>query len=158
MNMVNTVVHTSLTLTAPGEKVFDSYVNQMDEWWPLMGDKVRRSFATGDQQPKHIRFEAGQGGRYYEVFADGSEYTIGHITVWEPNKRLSYTWKDPDWNTETLIEVSFQQMGNLCLVTLIHSGWEALDNPEEVTPYHFGSPILLSSLKRLVEEGIPYNA
>ena len=52
-------------------------------WWPRQG-VFPYSFAPKSTRPLHIRFEATPGGRYYETFADGSEYVIGTISVWSP--------------------------------------------------------------------------
>ena len=79
----------------PPEKAFDTFVADMDVWWPRQG-VFPYSFAPKTTFPRHIRFKAQLGGRYYETFADGSEYTIGHITAWDPPAKV--------WNTPGVIQ------------------------------------------------------
>ena len=55
--------------------------SKWDIWWPRQG-VFPYSFAPKSTFPRHIRFEAQLNGRYYETFADDSEYEIGRITVW----------------------------------------------------------------------------
>ena len=71
----------------PPADAFDVFVQQMDTWWPRQG-VFPYSFAPKSTRPQHIRFEAQADGRYYETFADGSEFVIGHITIWEPPAAL----------------------------------------------------------------------
>ena len=99
------------TIPLPPEKAFDVYVEQMDVWWPRQG-VFPYSFAPKSTRPQHIRFEARLGGRYFETFADGSEYVIGRITGWDPSARLIYTWRDPTWPDETVISLHFAEDGN----------------------------------------------
>lgn len=99
-------VQLSETVPLPPQQAFDVYVEQMDIWWPRQG-VFPYSFAPKSTRPQHIRFEAQLGGRYYETFADGSEYVIGRVTVWEPPTRLAYTWSDPTWSGDTTILVRF---------------------------------------------------
>ncbi len=85
-----TSLQTSIRIRAEPPAVFRAYVKQIDRWWPRQGT-YRYSFAPPETEPGHIRFESHQGGRFYEEFADGSEYVIGRIQVWEPPERLIYT-------------------------------------------------------------------
>ena len=102
-------IHIQATVPLPPEQAFDIYVRQMNTWWPRQG-VFPYSFAPKSTFPRHIRFEAEPGGRYYETFADGSELVIGHITDYEPPHHLAYTWRDPNWQSETRISVRFQSV------------------------------------------------
>lgn len=94
------------TVPLPPQQAFNVYVEQMDLWWPRQG-VFPYSFAPKSTRPLHIRFEACAGGRYYETFADGGEYVIGHISAWKPPSQLAYTWRDPSWQGDTTIELRF---------------------------------------------------
>lgn len=96
----------SIEIAAPPERVFRAYVEDVDTWWPRRGT-YRYSFAPPDTAPASIHFEPGTGGRFLEVFADGSEYEIGRIMRWEPPHRLTYSWKAPDWTRESTVDVRF---------------------------------------------------
>lgn len=146
------VVTESITVRAPIGKVFDAYVNRIDEWWPRQGQQFRYSFAPSDVEPRHIRFEAQLGGRFYETFANGDEYVIGRITEYEPPHKIAYTWKDPGWSAETQIEISFTQSGEETTLSLRHSGFEKLEQPELAEGYQYGSTEIFGVLKVWLEE------
>ena len=99
-------IHIQLRIPLPAADAFAVYVEQMDSWWPRKG-VFPYSFAPKTTFPRHIRFEPRLHGRYYETFADGSEYTIGRITHWQPPQSLAYTWRDPTWAGDTTIRVDF---------------------------------------------------
>ncbi|HEY4717401.1 MAG TPA: SRPBCC domain-containing protein [Anaerolineales bacterium] len=150
------VVTHSTSIAAPVEKVFNAYVNHIDEWWLRKGAKYRYSFAPKEVEPKHIQFEAKLGGRLYETFADGNQYVIGKITEWAPSSKLAYTWRDPSWKTETLIEIRFEQVGEQTMLHLRHSGFEAAGLPgEEVGGYQEGSLELYNAFKAWMEQKNP---
>ena len=142
----------SITVKAPIDKVFDAYVNRIDEWWPRRTDNFRFTFAPSDVEPLHIRFEPQAGGRFYETFANGEEYVIGTIQEYAPPSKIAYTWKDPDWNAETLVEISFQQSGDETTLSLRHSGFEALEQPEIAGGYSQGAKEIYGILKAWLEE------
>ena len=119
-----TAVEQAITIEAPPAAVFDAYVHHIDQWWPRQG-RYRYSFALPDTEPAHIRFEPGKDGRLYETFADGSEYEIGRITLWEPPQRLIYTWRAPNWEAETVVDIRFEQVEGGTRVAVRHTGWEA---------------------------------
>ena len=89
------------------DEAFDIFVNQMDVWWPRQG-VFPYSFAPESTHARHIRFEPELDGRYYEEFADGTEYEIGRITAWEPGEAISYTWQDPTWPGSVTFAVTFR--------------------------------------------------
>lgn len=53
------------------------------------------------------------GGRLYGEFADGSQYTIGEITDFDPPESIQYRWKAPTWATTTTITVRFTEQGGV---------------------------------------------
>ena len=111
-----------LNLPLPPERAFDVYVNEMDVWWPRRG-VFPYSFAPKTTYPRHIAFEARLGGRYYETFADGSQYTIGHITLWQPPDALAYSWRDAAWAGKTEIRLRFQASGDGSVVNYAQDGF-----------------------------------
>lgn len=117
-------VRLEATVPLPPEQAYDTFVEQMDIWWPRRG-VFPYSFAPESTRPLHIRFESQHGGRYYETFADGSEYVIGKIVAWEPPARLKYTWRDPTWQGATTIEVRFSTSADGTEVAYAQSGFAA---------------------------------
>ena len=149
-----TIVTETITIKAPVEKVFAAYVERVDEWWPRRGAQYRYSFAPKDVEPDQIRFEARAGGRLYETFANGEEYLIGTIQDYSPPQKIAYTWKDPDWNAETLIEVSFAQSGEETILNLRHTGFEKLEQSGLAAGYQEGSTEIFGILKTWLEQNI----
>ena len=94
------------TVPLPPQQAFDVFVGGMDVWWPRRG-VFPYSFAPETTRPLHIQFDERKGGRYYETFADGSEYVIGAISVWNPPAELAYSWRDPTWPGSTDIRLQF---------------------------------------------------
>jgi len=146
------VVTESITIKAPVEKVFDAYINNIDDWWPRYGKQRRYSFAPRPVEPQHIRFEPRLGGRFYETFDNGEDFVIGSITEFEPPHKLTYTWQSPDWNAPTIIEVTFAQTTEYTLISLRHSGFEALELPEIAEGYQDGTREIFGYLKAWLEE------
>lgn len=113
-------------VAATPERCFDAWVNEVDAWWPREGRRFRYTWAPDATAPDRIRFEPRLGGRYWETFADGSEYEIGRITAFDRPRRLAYTWRGPTWSAATDIEVTFDAEGDGTRVEIIQSGWERL--------------------------------
>lgn len=115
----------SIEIAAPPDRVFRAYVEEIDVWWPRQGT-YRYSFAPADTAPASIHFEPGTGGRFLEIFADGSEYEIGRIERWDPPYRLTYSWTAPDWTQESRVDVTFTALpGGATRVEVTHTGLEA---------------------------------
>ena len=125
------------TIPLPPPKAFDTFVQQMDVWWPRRG-VFPYSFAPASTGPGHIRFEAQLHGRYYETFVDGSEYTIGNIAIWQPPQTLSYSWRDPSWPGQTQITLRFVPKDEGALVMYEQDGFAAAGVPELIPYYQIG--------------------
>jgi len=96
----------------------------MDLWWPRRG-VFPYSFAPAATGPGRILFEPRLGGRYYEIFADGSEYTIGRISRWAPPTQLAYSWQAPDWPGATTIEIRCLAAGEGARLLYAQDGFAA---------------------------------
>lgn len=127
----------SIYIKAAKAKVFDAFVNHINEWWLRKG-KYSYSFAPEETKPKSVHFEPRLGGRYYEIFENGQEYQIGEITVWQPPDRIAYTWKGEEYKQPTLVDVVFAENSGQTLVTLTHSGFVAAGVPDYAESYGIG--------------------
>jgi uncharacterized protein YndB with AHSA1/START domain len=75
------------------------------------------------------------GGRWYSSCEDGSEATVGHVSVWEPGRRLVFSWEinaqwmsDPRRAYASEVEVVFSAAGDgQTRVDLEHRGFERMD-------------------------------
>lgn len=141
-------VNEKIDIVADQVTVFNVYVNRIDEWWPRIG-KYKYSFAPDSTEPAHIRFVAEEGGRFYEEFADGSEYTIGEVEVYDPPNEIVYTWKAPEWASPTRVRVRFVQSGSTTTVMVEHTGFE---DGAEAAGYAEGLREILGVLATFIEE------
>lgn len=132
------------TVPLPPQQAFDVFVEQMDIWWPRQG-VFPFSFAPKSTRPLHIRFDGKPGGRYYETFADGSEYRIGSISVWNPPVELAYCWRDPTWAGSTDIRLCFASDGDRTRVTYTQDGFKRAGVPGLIPYYQIGCQQTLSA-------------
>ena len=137
-------VSLEVTVPLPPEAAFDAFVLQMDIWWPRRG-VFPYSFAPAGTRPLHILFEPQLGGRYYETFLDESEYEIGRITLYQPPERLSYTWQDPTWLSETRIALAFTEEESGTRVVYQQDGFERAGVPDLAAYYQIGCRQTLSA-------------
>lgn len=118
---------------SPAE-AFDVFANQIDVWWPRQG-VFPYSFAPKTTRPLHIRFEAEENGRLYETFLDESEYVIGRITKWDPPHSLVHTWRDPTWEGDTTVTVTFTAVIGGTQFVVEQDGFAAAGQPD-LPPYY----------------------
>ena len=85
------------------------------------------------------------GGRFYERFTDGTEFEVGRVTAFRPPHVVSLTWKAPDWEGPTEVEIRFIADGAGTRVELEHRGWEQGPTMEETGKrYDGGWDIILA--------------
>jgi uncharacterized protein YndB with AHSA1/START domain len=142
------VVSEKIDIVADQVTVFNVYVNEINEWWPRRGETNRYSFAPDSTEPDRIRFDAKEGGRYYEVFADGTEHTIGTIETWDPPHELAYTWVVADWPGKSIVTVRFVSSGTTTTVIVEHDG---LPEGKEGEGYSAGHREILDVFAAFVE-------
>lgn len=111
-----------LVVPCPPGRAFDYFTRDIGRWWPLDTHSVGLDRAQG------VRFEPRSGGRLVETLADGRESAWGTVEVWEPARRLRFSWH-PGRGTATAqwVEVTFAANPAGTRVTLTHGGWERLD-------------------------------
>jgi uncharacterized protein YndB with AHSA1/START domain len=110
---------------------FDVFTLETDAWW-----RHGRKFRIGGRKPGRIAFEGGLGGRLFETFESPSgsrTFDVGKITVWEPPSRFAFEWRGVNFkpHEKTLVEVTFQPLGEGTMVRVRHSGWATIpdDHP-----------------------------
>jgi hypothetical protein len=130
----------TITVRCSQERAFDVFTARMGSWWPV----TRFSIAAdeGVSEVVDVRIDPTEGGRCYEVRADGSEADWGHVVAWEPPSRVAMSWK-PTLRAQpsTEWEVVFTAEGpDATRVVLTHTGWERLgeDGPEARESYLSG--------------------
>ena len=117
-------VEKTLTVDRNAETAFRFFTGQLDVWWP------KETHSLGADRdgitPTRVDMEAGVGGRLFETAADGTERFWGEIKVWEPGKRLVFSWGfDKPEEIHTEVEVVFTAISKKqTRIDLTHRGWE----------------------------------
>lgn len=111
----------SITIEADPQTVFTAYTEKMSDWWPWSGT-YKYTFAPEGTEPDRIVMEPGEGGRFYEVWADATEHQIGIVKVWRPAEKVVYTWEVEDWDAPSTVTVTFERSGSSTTVTVVHDG------------------------------------
>jgi uncharacterized protein YndB with AHSA1/START domain len=105
------------------DTAFEVFTAQIGTWWKR-GTRYWNDSAKG----RELRFEPYVGGRLVEVYDldTGEGFEVGRVLVWEPGKRLVFTWRQDDWAPSefTEVEVRFEPTGNTTRVTVEHGGWD----------------------------------
>lgn len=132
-------VRRSVEVAADPDRAFRLFTAGMGRWWA-------RSHSIGKSPQVDVVIEPREGGRWYEVGADGSTCEWGGVLEWDPPHRVLLRWgltaewrHDPDFRTE--VEVTFTALpGRGTRVTLEHRGLEAYGAAAEGVAASLGSP------------------
>jgi hypothetical protein len=126
---------------ASPERAFEVFTQEIGSWW--QPDDLFRITDRGDGR---LRFEPGPGGRLLASFEDGGEFEIGRVSVWEPGRRLMFSWRQESFppGQETEVEVRFEPVEGQTRVSLEHRAWDRIPRgsaarhgfPERVTLEH----------------------
>jgi uncharacterized protein YndB with AHSA1/START domain len=121
----------SVSVAVPPALAFEIFTADIDRWW-RRGVKFRHSSTSRGL----ICMEPAVGGRLFESYdSDGTAHVIevGRVHVWEPPRRLNFTWRNANFapHEQTEVQVDFAPTASGTLVTVTHSGLAALpaDHP-----------------------------
>lgn len=103
---------------------FELFTARMGDWWPVASHSV----SSGQGAPsKSLAMTCELGGEIVEIAADGSVHHWGRIDEWTPGEAVAMTWHPGRTDgAMTRVRVAFTPDGDGTVVTLTHSGWEAL--------------------------------
>jgi uncharacterized protein YndB with AHSA1/START domain len=124
-------VSRSVTVSAPPERAFRAFTEEIGAWWPLAD-----GFAFAGDRWQDMEMEGREGGRVYERSRDGRDFHIGTVKVYDPPSRLVFSWGEAtqEWAGPTEVEVRFTaQSGGSTRVDLEHRGFEAIGEAAEET-------------------------
>ena len=146
-------IEKSITVDRNAERAFRFFTEQFDAWWP------KETHSMGADRdgitPARLVMESGVGGRLFEVSADGTERFWGRIGIWEPGKRLVFSWGfDKPQEHRTEVEVKFTDLGDGgTRIDLTHRNWENDPKGAELREgYNKGwEPVLARLLERCNE-------
>lgn len=104
----------------PVERAFELWTAGIARWWP-------RDHTVTAADGLAVVLEGRVGGRIFERLPSGIEHDWGEITVWEPPRRLGYTWHlNRDRTDATDVEIRFSSLGETTRVEIEHRGWQRL--------------------------------
>ena len=120
-------VRKSVTVNASPEAAFEIFTADFDSWWP-------RSHHLGKTPMTKGIIEGRKGGRCYTTHEDGSEVDWGTVLVWEPPRRLVFSWQiaadwkcEPDPSKASEVEIRFTpEAGGRTRVDLEHRHFERM--------------------------------
>ena len=121
---------------------FELFTAHIGAWWPLGTHSVFGARAS-------VAFEDGQ-----VVERLGAQHAVwGTVREWDRPDGFSMTWhpgQGPERATD--VAVAFSADGDGTVVTLTHTGWERLADPEAAREeYNSGWPRVIAGFGRLVE-------
>ena len=115
-------VRRTLGVPLTPEKAFRLFTADIASWWPLA------SHSVGQGKAETVIMEGRVGGRLYERAGNGGTADWGEVRVWDPPRRLVYSWHPGrQAGTAQEVELRFTGEGNKTRVELEHRGWDALD-------------------------------
>jgi uncharacterized protein YndB with AHSA1/START domain len=143
------VVRKSITVDAHPERAFAVFTERIGSWWPV------KTHSLAGEHAVDAVLEPQEGGRIYEVDADGNDGYWGTVVAWEPPHRLVIAWNVGRRRDEpTEVEVRFLSEGEGTRVELEHRGWERWhDGAEAQASYETGWDTVLAPFSDAVREG-----
>jgi uncharacterized protein YndB with AHSA1/START domain len=134
-------VYVALRVKATPERAFAAFVEEIGAWW-----RPSLLFQT-TPRPGRLSFEPGKGGRLIETRAGGKIFEIGEISVWEPPRRLVFSWRQASFplDLHTEVEVGFEAVGAETRVSIEHRGFDQVPR-ESAARHRFPDQVLLMRL------------
>ena len=118
-------IRKTLRVKAPQARAFEVFMAGMGRWWP-------KSHSLLQSPQRDVVVEPREGGRWYEVGDDGSEYEWGRVLEWQAPERALLAWQltaewafDADFLTE--VEVVFQADDDHTIIEFEHRKLEAFE-------------------------------
>jgi uncharacterized protein YndB with AHSA1/START domain/uncharacterized protein YciI len=126
------------------ETAFALFTSHIASWWPLRRHSVFGADAL-------VGFE---GDRLVERHGD-QQSVWAEVIEWDPPRSLRLAWHPGhDQGKATDVHITFVSDDGVTVVTLVHSGWEAVDDPAEAAhEYGQGWSLVLDRYARRVNPG-----
>jgi uncharacterized protein YndB with AHSA1/START domain len=147
-------VRRSVTVDCSVEHAFETFTEQIGDWWPL-GTHSIDHYETGGAA-ETVVFQGGAGGQVYERTKQGEELKWADVIAYEPPHRFVIAWspsREQD-RPKTEIEVTFTDEGGKTRVDLEHRGWDGLgdEGAEARQSYSEGWPSVLAQYAEKASE------
>lgn len=112
-------VRRSIRVSWRPEQAFERFTAQFGAWWPY------RTHSVGGDSVARVVFEPRLGGLIYEEHKDGRRFQWGEVTIWEPPRRLGFTFHPSRDRAEAQdVVITFESDGDGANVILTATGWE----------------------------------
>ena len=134
-------VYVALRVKATPERAFRAFVDEIGQWW-----RPNALFQT-TPRPGVLSFEPGEAGRLIETRENGKVFEIGQIRVWEPPRRLIFSWRQASFplDLHTEVEVAFEAVGAETRVSVEHRGFDQVP-AASAARHRFPDEVLLMRL------------
>ena len=136
----------TITVSAPIQRAFSVFVEQMETWWPS-------THHVGDTPFQTIFVEPRVGGRWYERNVAGKEGDWGTVLKWDPPHLVCFSWHigpghdqpdwkfDPDMSKASEVEIRFKALNpDTTFVELEHRKIERHGEGAEQLRHLFDGP------------------
>jgi uncharacterized protein YndB with AHSA1/START domain len=134
-------VYVALRVPTNPLRAFEAFTDEIALWW-----QSSRLFQLTPRGDGVLAFESGVNGRLLTTLSNGEQFEIGRISIWEPGKRLVFTWRPTSFTAEqsTEVEVRFESVGQETRISIEHRAWDTIPQrhvarhgfPEHVTLQH----------------------
>jgi uncharacterized protein YndB with AHSA1/START domain len=119
-------VRKSIEVRCNGADAFRIFTEDIHTWWPLETHSISGSKAT------RCAFESKAGGEIYEEDQDGVRHIWGSVRVWEPPRRIVFSWHlGRGEEVAQEVEIRFEESGEGTRVELEHRDWEVFGTEAE---------------------------
>jgi uncharacterized protein YndB with AHSA1/START domain len=137
-------VQVALRVPADPLRTFEAFTQEIALWW-----EPSTLFQITPRGDGTLAFEPGVGGRLFSRLESGKEFEIGRISVWEPGKRLAFTWRQASFLPEqsTDVDVRFEAVGHETRVSIEHRAWDTIPK-DHVARHRFPEHITLQHVAR----------
>jgi uncharacterized protein YndB with AHSA1/START domain len=139
-NQAGDQARVTVSVAVPPGEAFRIFTEEIDQWW-RRGPRFRNTREASGERGM-LCIEPKLGGRVFEsIDADeGAEadapprvIEIGRVSVWEPARRLVFSWRASNFAPveSTEVEALFEASPSGTRLTVTHRGWSALraDHP-----------------------------
>ena len=125
-------IRRQVLLGCPPDRAQRLWTDEIGTWWPL-----EEHSCHGAGGSVAIELDATGTGQIVETGAGGERATWGAITELSP-ETLAFTWHPGELpDRATRVTLSFTEVGTAAtLLTLTHTGWEILEDPEGTRAGH----------------------
>jgi len=114
-------IEKSVHVRRSAEDTFRLFVDEMGKWWPVHTGKYTYDAARAQD----VFLEPHVGGRFYERYKDGEEFTIGQVLKFDRPTHVLFTWA-AGFEPATEVEVRFTPEGDGTRVDLQHRAAESV--------------------------------